>query len=61
MQPVDEELGDLTRVSRTELERVAVRRLAIGDPAGAKVCTDELARRYAAQTGDPYPSPTVDA
>lgn len=46
---VDAELGDLSRLGRTELERVAIRRLAVGDPEGAKVCTDELAARYAAQ------------
>jgi hypothetical protein len=48
---VDDELGDLTNVSRTELERVAIRRLEIGDQAGAEVLAAELGRRYTAQQG----------
>jgi hypothetical protein len=48
---VDVELGDLTNVSRTELERVAIRRLEVGDQAGAEVLAAELGRRYAAQQG----------
>jgi hypothetical protein len=45
----DPELGDLSNVSRTELERVAIRRLDVGDVPGAQVCADELGRRYADQ------------
>lgn len=41
----DPELGDLSNTSRTELERVSIRRLELGDPAGAEPLLAELNSR----------------